>query len=103
MRVLGFFSALLPFLAAFYFYYERSLLGFPDGHKTELDEVHSVFFLILIFWNLIFGFLFSFLIFQKRNFRDVNRRITIVYILSVPIAFAIEIYLRSVFDHGTGG
>ncbi|TGN02057.1 hypothetical protein [Leptospira dzoumogneensis] len=85
-----------------YFFYERSLIGFPDGHLTELDHAflllylicgikHSLYVVAFIYFGLGYGSRLKWVFFL------------LFYAGSIFLYFGADWFLRRILDHGVGG
>ncbi|TGL62984.1 hypothetical protein [Leptospira sarikeiensis] len=85
-----------------YLFYERSLLGFPDGYLSDLDRAYYWLYLIFGIQHIL-----HILIFVYFGFGYGTRKNWITFLLyysgSIFLFFAIEWFLKFILDHGVGG
>jgi uncharacterized protein YpmB len=97
LALLGLFCTIIIGLIS---YYGKSMIGFPDGHRTEYDKFDEKI-LYPIFFCLNTLFLFAFII----SFYT-NKKIKLIFILYiiVLVLFQITQYYFSVnLENGQGG
>jgi hypothetical protein len=92
----------LCLLLAVFFWYERSYLGFPDGHLTELEATYRWFFILLAGLSLVFSLSFlSFLVWRWP--RTVLSALVVGGALVAGAAYGFDVHLRAHLDDGAGG
>jgi len=98
-----FLIGLVAFLEASYNYYSYTMLGFPDGHLTELDQVYKIFHPIFSSLFLLTVIL-SIFVFFKKSF-DLKMVLALLFLLILLNAalLGFDIYFSNTFDNGRGG
>jgi hypothetical protein len=96
-------AALISLLIAVYMILENQMLGFPDGHLTDLDNALCVFYKIAIPVSILF--LISFLLMSFSTFLKRKIRIIILYCFAATIFIGISVvcYFIKTLDNGIGG
>ena len=97
----------LAALALTFYVYEEyiHLLGFPDGHVTQLGAAEKKLALVFIAVSLPLG-LYSLYLGTMADRRKAAARLAVVGILCLLVlvgATAMDYYLRSWLDGGSGG
>jgi len=83
-----------------FYYYEYSMMGFPDGHLTEYGRFYTKkLFPVFFGLNSIFlaGFLLSFFLKKK------SKQLLILYICITILYFITNYYFSIQLENGQGG
>ncbi|WP_159023626.1 hypothetical protein [Formosa sp. L2A11] len=83
-----------------YYYYDQSMIGFPDGHLTEYDAFYkSMLFPVFFSLNTLFliGFIVSLLKTEK------SKKTFIMYIAVFVLFLMVNYYCSIHLEHGQGG
>ena len=100
--LLGMFGLLFPFLV--YAFFIR-LLGFPDGHLTELERAERVLFWIFAGCSWILGFVLVY--FSRGTPNEATdrhcKRMMLLYACLFLISLAVDVGFRYTLNHGGGG
>lgn len=81
------------------------MLGFPDGHITELGRAQRSLAYVFIAASVVFGLCFFYLgsVVSRRRIDKQLSIIVVLYLLSVIVVFLIDSYYRSHLMDGRGG
>ena len=105
MRIALITLILLTILHGLYLYLVWSTIGFPDGHKTEVDLMNQSLYLV---YMVIDGLFALFFLIQWLSLNHVTRQnrikwIFVMYLVFLGITILIDQILTFYFDHGQGG
>ncbi|PJZ25106.1 hypothetical protein CH352_11105 [Leptospira hartskeerlii] len=89
-------------LLAVYFFYERSLIGFPDGHYTDLDRAFLWLYMVVGIQHILNVFVF---VYFGLGYGSRSKWIffLLFYAGSIFLYFGVDWILRAKLDHGVGG
>ncbi|MDN5212917.1 hypothetical protein QQ020_12700 [Fulvivirgaceae bacterium BMA12] len=104
-RVPSFLLAGVSFGVICLYYRKWSLIGFPDGHRTELDIVYEKVYPVYMVVSLLFILASLYL---GGSIRGKPRRkklkwVFVFFIIFLLSTFVIAHYLYKNFEHGQGG
>jgi hypothetical protein len=104
-RYVAFLLGVMLLAVAAFAYTELQLLGFPDGHLTELDRaripLHSVFIGLSVLCGLYCIYLAAA---DPGRRRQLGLRAVVLLYLAIGLAtLLIDLYLSSYLDGGIGG
>jgi membrane protease YdiL (CAAX protease family) len=94
--------SIIALLLGVYFYYDFQLIGFPDGHLTEFEQITKK---IYQFYTVIF-FLFTLYFFYLGRKSKKNRKPKLTYIfflVFIGLILIINYYLKTQLGNGGGG
>ncbi|TGM94609.1 hypothetical protein [Leptospira licerasiae] len=94
-------GSISTFLAV-YFLYERSMIGFPDGHFSDLDRAFLWLYLVVGIQHILNVFVFIYF-----GLGHGSRLKWIFFLLfyagSIFLYFGVDWFLRTNLDQGVGG
>lgn len=95
----------VAFLEAIYNYYSYTMLGFPDGHLTELDQVYKSFYPIYACLFLLTSILSTGIFFRKSLKLNIKIVIALLILLVLLNAtyLGFDFYFSNTYDSGQGG
>lgn len=81
------------------------MLGFPDGHLTELERAEKSLFTSFIIFNIILSGGFFYLGRPRSPINSSKKVyfILLLYIMVTITVFSIDYYFRQHLEHGGGG
>ncbi|TGK03676.1 hypothetical protein EHO58_14815 [Leptospira selangorensis] len=93
---------LISIFLSVYFFYERSLIGFPDGHLTALDRAFLWLYLVVGIQHILNVFVF---IYFGLGYGSKWKWVffLLFYSGSIFLYFGVDWFLRTNLDHGVGG
>ncbi len=99
MRTLAYIVAFLAALVAAFLFLELGYIGFPDGHRTELDRARETLWPIYI---ALLAVVAAVCIAFARKPRFLKLVLAIALVVGVGIA-AIDGHLAATLENGSGG
>ncbi len=94
------FGLFITIIIGLLFYYEQSMIGFPDGHLTEYDRFYiKVLYPIFFYSNILFLVVFILSLFVEKK----SRQILFLYIGIIIIYLIVNYYFSLNLENGQGG
>ncbi|MGB0840525.1 MAG: hypothetical protein ACPGXL_10305 [Chitinophagales bacterium] len=100
-----FLLGMLSFALMSIFYWSLSSIGFPDGHRTELDRMYEKIYPIYMVISGLFAALFFYLAWHSDREQNQKKTIWAFFFLSLFIVLAILLdgSFHHLLEHGQGG
>jgi hypothetical protein len=86
-----FLASLIAFGFAYYSYFERKFLGFPDGFLTNTDRWRKIFLTGATIWHIFWGLRFINLALYPSPGSNYS---FVVYLTTIVFFITLEIYFR---------
>lgn len=105
-RIIAYLFGCAALAASLFVYLEYVyMLGFPDGHVTELGRAQRSLAYVFIAASVVFGLCFFYLgsVISRRRIDKQLSIVVALYVMSVVVVFLIDSYYRSHLMDGRGG
>lgn len=104
-KVTPYVFSIVCLIMCYIFYMEWSLIGFPDGHKTELDAAYEKIYPVYMAVCFLFALFFIRMGIRAQKFASPRPLCVLasLFVVFVAFTFGLREYLLQLLELGQGG